>query len=129
MEHRALSWLKREYRHDVFCLIATSGVNSRVFFFRKDAELKSEPESESEQDEDSVSSANLVSLVNDLLKIDFESFFLEVAKLNRSFRDKYPVPQPIFVSLKKARIDGQFRFFLFSHNVPKVTSGNTFDTC
>ena len=77
MEHRALSWLKREYRHDVFRLITTSGVNPRVFFFRKDAELKSEQESESEQDEDSVSSANLVSLVNDLLKIDFESFFLK----------------------------------------------------
>lgn len=100
MEHRALSWLKREYRHDVFCLIATSGVNPRVFFFRKDAELKSEPESESEQDEDSVSSANLVSLVNDLLKIDFESFFLEVAKLNRSFRDKYPVPRGAMARLE-----------------------------
>lgn len=101
MEHRALSWLKREYRHDVFRLITTSGVNPRVFFFRKDAELKSEQESESEQDEDSVSSANLVSLVNDLLKIDFESFFLEVAKLNRSFRDKYPVPREPWLDLNQ----------------------------
>lgn len=101
MEHRALSWLKREYRHDVFRLIATSGVNPRVFFFRKDAELKSEQESESEQDEDSVSSANLVFLVNDLLKIDFESFFLEVAKLNRSFRDKYPVPREPWLDLNQ----------------------------
>lgn len=93
MEHRALSWLKREYRHDVFRLIATSGVNPRVFFFRKN--LKSGFNQ----------GADLASLVDGLLKIDFESFFLEMAKLNRAFREKYPVPrEPWLDSRPKARI-------------------------
>lgn len=93
MEHRALSWLKREHRHDVFRLITTSGVNPRVFFFRKN--LKSGFNQ----------GADLASLVDDLLKIDFESFFLEMAKLNRVFREKYPVPrEPWLDSRPKVQI-------------------------
>lgn len=87
MEHRALGWLKRRNRFDVFRLITSNRVNSRVYLLRENMG------SGLEREADSVSFANLFSLVNDLLKIDFGSFFLELAKLNRSFREKYPVPR------------------------------------
>lgn len=80
MGRRALDWLVHRERFEAFRLTILGKNNPRVFF-SVTWQTKFD------------STVNLISLANDLLKIDFESFFLDMAEVNRSFRSKYPVPR------------------------------------
>ena len=86
MEDRALSWLALGNRFETFRLTTLGKKNPKVFF---SVAWRAKPDS----------MLSLISLANDLLRIDFESFFLGMAEFNQSFRKKYSVPrEPWLVS-------------------------------